>query len=96
MLSISIFFNFIIVNWLKYFYQPFITMNYPEMEKAILNSSDYKLYFEKSVSYEKYIQNFEAELKSGVEGPYTKYLPQNFSRQSRLDRKLKLKEKKSV
>ena len=86
------FFNFIIVNWLKYFYQPFITMNYPEMEKTILNSTDYKHYFEKSVGYEKYIQNFEAELKSGEEGPYTKYLPQNFSRQSRLDRKLKLKD----
>ena len=62
------------------------------MEKIKLNSSDYKNYFEKSVSYEKYIQNFEAELKSGEEGPYTKYLPQNFSRQSRLDRKLKLKD----
>ncbi|MFT6335058.1 MAG: hypothetical protein ACJATI_001804 [Halioglobus sp.] len=51
---------------------------------------DYKTYFENAISYEAYLKNFEAEIAIGEESKFAQYLPQNWSRQSRLDRKLKL------
>ncbi len=59
---------------------------------AQLTATDYKTYFEKAISYEKYLENFQAEIALGDESPFAKYLPQNWQRQSRLDRKLKLTE----
>jgi len=53
---------------------------------------DYKKYFEKAISYEDYLDNFQTEIGIGEESKYAQYLPQNWSRQSRLDRKLKLRE----
>ena len=53
---------------------------------------DYKFYFDKSVSYEKYLQNFQDEIAIGDKSEFAEYLPQNWQRQSRMDRKLKLKE----
>ena len=57
-----------------------------------LTAEDYKLYFKKAINYEAYQQNFKTELDSGDVSPFAQYLPQNWSRQSRLDRKLKLRE----
>jgi len=51
---------------------------------------DYRHYHEQGISYEQYKENFAAELATGEASPYIQYLPQNWSRQSRLDRKLKL------
>lgn len=53
---------------------------------------DYKQYFDKAISYEEYLSNFQAEIAIGDESKFAQYLPQNWSRQSRLDRKLKLRE----
>ncbi len=53
---------------------------------------DYKQYFEMGISYEEYLENFQAEIAIGEESPFAQYLPQNWSRQSRLDRKFKLRE----
>ena len=50
----------------------------------------YKTYFENAISYDEYLKNFEAEIAMGEESNFAQYLPQNWSRQSRLDRKLKL------
>ena len=55
-----------------------------------LTAVDYKNYFEKAISYEAYLNNFQKEIAIGEESPYAEYLPQNWQRQSRLDRKLKL------
>ena len=51
---------------------------------------DYKTYFENAISYQEYLKNFEAEIGIGEESKFAQYLPQNWSRQSRLDRKFKL------
>ena len=51
---------------------------------------DYKTYFENAISYEAYLENFTAEIAMGEKSEFADYLPQNWSRQSRLDRKLKL------
>ena len=51
---------------------------------------NYSKYFNKAVSYQTYKDNFQEEMTSEVESKYAKYLPQNWQRQSRLDRKLKL------
>jgi len=51
---------------------------------------DYKTYFENAISYKAYLKNFEAEIAIGEESKFAQYLPQNWSRQSRIDRKLKL------
>ena len=51
---------------------------------------DYQRYFDKAISYEKYLNNFQEEIGIGDESPFAQYLPQNWQRQSRLDRKLKL------
>ena len=53
---------------------------------------NYKKYFDKAISYEQYQENFQAEIAMGDESPFAKYLPQNWSRQSRMDRKLTLRE----
>ena len=53
---------------------------------------DYKYYFDKAINYEAYLKNFQAEIGIGEESPFAQYLPQNWSRQSRLDRKLNLRE----
>ncbi|MFT4534339.1 MAG: hypothetical protein ACI9P5_001697 [Saprospiraceae bacterium] len=50
----------------------------------------YKTYFENAISYEEYLKNFEAEIAIEEDSEFAEYLPQNWSRQSRLDRKLKL------
>ena len=55
-------------------------------------SLDYKSYFQKAVSYKEYLQNFQNEMSIGDESQFAQYLPQNWQRQSRLDRKLKLRE----
>jgi len=55
-----------------------------------INKVDYKRYFEKAISYKEYLDNFQAEISIGEESPFAQYLPQNWQRQSRLDRKLKL------
>ncbi len=52
---------------------------------------DYKGFFDKGISYEAYRENFQKEMDSD-DSPYAQYLPQNWQRQSRLDRKLKLTE----
>lgn len=59
---------------------------------SIIHKIDYKTFFKKGISYSAYKKNFEEEISIGEESPFAKYLPQNFSRQSRLDRKLKLTE----
>ena len=53
---------------------------------------DYKSYFDKAISYRQYLENFQAEIAIGDKSKFAQYLPQNWSRQSRLDRKLKLRE----
>lgn len=58
--------------------------------KQLTDSIDYKQYFQKSFSYDKYLINFQEEISLGDESPFAQYLPQNWQRQSRLDRKLKL------
>jgi len=59
---------------------------------GILSVKDYKSYFEKGISYEAYQKNFQDEIAMGEKCKFAEYLPQNWSRQSRLDRKLKLNE----
>jgi len=58
----------------------------------IITAEAYKTYFENSISYNKYLENFQNEIDIGDKSQFAKYLPQNWQRQSRLDRKLKLKE----
>lgn len=53
---------------------------------------DYKSYFDKAISYEKYLENFQAEMALGDASKFAQYLPQNWSRQSRMDRKLRLRD----
>ncbi len=63
------------------------------MNKQITMSTiDYKSYFDKAISYETYLQNFQAEIALGDQSNFAQYLPQNWQRQSRLDRKFKLRE----
>ena len=59
------------------------------ISKDIIN---YKEYFDKGVSYAQYQENFQAEIAMGDKSRFAKYLPQNWSRQSRMDRKLSLRE----
>lgn len=56
------------------------------------NNIDYKAYYDKGISYAAYNANFEADLNTDESVWYVKYLPQNWKRQNRLDRKLKLNE----
>jgi len=57
-----------------------------------LTAEQYAKYFEQGITYEEYLANFQAEIETGDESPYAQYLPQNWRRQSRLDRKLKLRD----
>jgi len=57
-----------------------------------LPKTAYQDYFDKAVDYDTYRENFQAEMAQEEQGEYGEYLPQNWSRQSRLDRKLKLDE----
>ena len=57
-----------------------------------LTREDYAKYFEEAVNYERYQANFQAEINQGENSPFAQYLPQNWRRQSRLDRKLKLRD----
>lgn len=61
-------------------------------QQATISSIDYKSYFDKGISYEAYKDNFQSEIDLGDKSQYAQYLPQNWSRQSRLDRKLRLRE----
>lgn len=58
--------------------------------KPSLTATQYKDYFNKAISYAKYLENFQAEMAIGDESKFAQYLPQNWQRQSRMDRKLKL------
>lgn len=62
------------------------------LKETQLNKAEYQTFFEKAINYEVYLQNFQEEMAQEEQGPYSQYLPQNWSRQSRLDRKLKLTE----
>lgn len=55
-----------------------------------LTATQYKDYFDKAISYVQYQENFQAEMALGDESKFAQYLPQNWQRQSRMDRKLKL------
>lgn len=67
------------------------------MAPTLISRIDYKSYFDKAVSYQEYLQNFQDEIALGEGSAFAKYLPQNWQRQSRLDRKLKLSDElKSV
>ncbi len=55
-----------------------------------MTALDYKAYFDEAINYTDYKANFEQEIALGDESPFAQYLPQNWSRQSRLDRKFKL------
>lgn len=57
-----------------------------------LAPSAYAEYFKKGISYDQYLKNFQAEMETGSTSQFAKYLPQNWQRQSRLDRKLQLQE----
>ena len=60
--------------------------------KTQLSNTAYEDYFHKAIDYNRYRENFQAEMAQTEQGQYGEYLPQNWSRQSRLDRKLKLTE----
>lgn len=60
------------------------------VQSTQLSSEAYKEYFSNAITYEKYKENFQAEMNQEEQGPYGQYLPQNWTRQSRMDRKLKL------
>lgn len=63
------------------------------MEATMTKSKiDYKKYFEKGISYQQYLQNFQQEIDLGDQSPFAQYLPQNWKRQARLYKKLKLNE----
>lgn len=53
---------------------------------------DYKEYFDKGIDYKEYLENFQKEIAIGDQSQFAQYLPQNWSRQSRLDRKFTLNE----
>ncbi len=62
------------------------------IQSTQLTREQYKEYFSNAISYEAYKKNFQDEMAQEEQGPYGQYLPQNWSRQSRMDRKLKLPE----
>lgn len=62
-----------------------------EIQMELKTTIDYRKYFGAAVSYQEYKQAFQTEMEENSI-PYAKYLPQNWSRQSRLDRKFKLSE----
>lgn len=54
---------------------------------------NYKDYFEKGITYEDYLLNFEAELNSEIESKYSAYLPMNWQRSKRIEKTLILDSK---
>jgi len=58
----------------------------------IISKVDYKTIFEQGIPYSTYKENFQKEIASEDQSSYAQYLPQNWRRQSRLDRKFKLRE----
>ncbi len=50
---------------------------------------DYKQYYNQGYTWEEYLQRFDNEMQSG-DSPFSKYLPQNWRRQSRLAKKTEL------
>lgn len=62
------------------------------VNQVALSPKAYQQYFEQAISYETYKANFQNEMDSEPESQHAQYLPQNWRRQSRLDRKLKLKD----
>ncbi len=62
------------------------------IKQMTLTATDYQKYFDQAIDYDQYRQNFEVEIGLGDQSPFAQYLPQNWSRQSRLDRKFKLNE----
>ncbi len=61
------------------------------MSNSTQTELSYESYFKAGINYTEYKDKFQEEMHSDNPEPYAKYLPQNWSRQSRLDRKLKLK-----
>lgn len=57
-----------------------------------LTAKQYQDYFTQGITYDEYLKNFQGEIDLGDESPFAQYLPQNWKRQSRLDRKLKLRD----
>jgi len=53
---------------------------------------DYKNYFEKGISYQKYLEDLALELKRNSDHPNAKYIPLNSQRTKRLDKTFKLSE----
>jgi hypothetical protein len=51
---------------------------------STLSPVAYRAYFEKGVSYEQYIHNFEADIALGEAAPYHQYLPMNHQRVVRI------------
>ena len=45
---------------------------------------DYRDYFEKGITYEEYLKNFETELNSDIESENSTYLPMNWQRSNRI------------
>jgi len=62
------------------------------METLTMNKIDYKKYWDKGIDYHQYLKNFAAEMEPGVEVQYGEYLPQNWSRQTRLYKKAKFEQ----
>lgn len=54
---------------------------------------DYKFYFNKAITYAEYLKNMKNELDTNIETQYSKYIPMNYQRESRLDKTFKLNEK---
>ncbi len=62
------------------------------MQAITMEKIDYKKYWEEAINFDQYLKNFEEEMEPGNEGPYSKYLPQNYSRQARILRKYRMNE----
>lgn len=60
------------------------------MQQKTLSNLEYKAFFDLAIDYNSYKENFENEISLGDKSPFAQYLPQNWQRQSRLERKLKL------
>ena len=53
---------------------------------------DYKYYLSKGISFEEHNARFKSEMEAKAGGKYDKYLDQNWQRQTRIGRKLRLSE----
>lgn len=72
-----------------------VVINNTNIKTMSLTNKDYENYFEKAVDYDIYRENFQKELAMGEQSEFAEYLPQNWQRQSRIDRKLNIKEELS-